>query len=91
MPSRRELLEQEVQRLHAEAAVLEREWRRAPWLFATIAAAIPVHFLWGPAAAVYSILFAPCLVVTALYLVGVRRAENRANSAELERQLRDMA
>ncbi len=82
---------QEVERLHEEAKTLEREMQRVPWLFAFIVIAIPAHLIWGPTAAFYAVLFAPCLVGTAFYLVGVRRAENRANVEEIERQLRDMA
>ena len=40
--------------------------------------------------AVYALLAVPCLVITAYYLIGVRRAENRQNIEELERQ-RDRA
>lgn len=89
MADRRELIEREVERLHSEAKVLERDWRRVPFLFAFILSALPAYLIWGPAAAFYAILCTPCLVITALYLLGVRRSENRQSIEELERQLRD--
>lgn len=88
--TRRELMEQEVARLHDEAKALDRDWRRVPWLFAFIVTALPVHYIWGPTASFYTVLFVPCLVITALYLVAVRRAENKSTVQELERQLREM-
>lgn len=86
---RRELIEKEIERLREEAKVLERDWRRVPYLFAFVLSAVPAYLIWGPTAAFYAVLCTPCLVVTALYLLGVRRAENRQSIAELERQLRE--
>lgn len=86
---RRELIQKEIERLHHEAKVLERDWRRVPWLFAFILSALPAYLIWGPTAAFYAILCTPCLIITALYLLGVRRSENRQSIDELERQLRD--
>lgn len=90
MATRPELIEQEIARLREESKALERDWRRVPWLFAFILTALPANYLWGPTAAFYAILCTPCLVIAALYLVGVRRAENKATTHELERQLEDM-
>lgn len=88
MADRRALIEKEVERLHDEAKILERDWRRVPLLFAFILTAGPAYWIWGPTAALYAVLCTPCLVITALYLLGVRRSENRQSIAELERQLR---
>lgn len=89
MADRRELIEKEIERLHEEAKVLERDWRRVPFLAAFILSAVPAYLIWGPTAALYAVLCTPCLIITALYLLGVRRAENRQSIEELERQLRD--
>ncbi len=88
MADRRALIEQEIERLHGEAKILERDWRRVPLLFAFILTAGPAYWIWGPTAALYAVLCTPCLVITAVYLLGVRRSENRQSIAELERQLR---
>jgi cell division protein FtsL len=84
---RRGLIEREVERLKGEQDILDRDWRRIPFLGGIVVLALPAYLIWGPIAAIYAVLFAPCLVITALYLVGVRRAENRQSIAELERQL----
>ncbi len=80
-------MEREVERLKGEAKVLERDWRRVPWLFAFVLSAVPAYLIWGQTAAVYAILCTPCLVGTAAYLLGVRRSENEQSLRELERQL----
>jgi hypothetical protein len=80
-------MEREVERLEGEALVLERDWRRVPALMVFALTALPAYWIWGSVAAFYAILCAPCLVITALYLVGVRRAENRQALAELRKQL----
>ena len=84
-------MEREIERLRGEANVLDRDWRRIPFLMATAVFAVPAYLIWGPIAAIYAILLAPCLVITALYLIGVRKAENRQAIEELERQLREGA
>jgi hypothetical protein len=86
-------MDAELARLADEAKALEREWRRIPFLFAFGVLAAPVLFIWGPLAALYTLLFTPCLVGTAAYLVGVRRRENRDLHEELkhERALLDAA
>lgn len=89
MTTRRELIEIEVERLEHEAKILERDWRRIPLLMASVVLAVPAYFVWGATAAIVAVLLAPCLVVTALYLIGVRRAENRQTIGELRRQLED--
>ncbi len=81
-------MEQELERLRSEAKILERDWRRVPFLFVFILSAVPAYLIWGPTAAFYAILCTPCLVITALYLLGVRRAENKQSIEELEQQLR---
>lgn len=85
--TRRELVEAEVARLKDEAKVLERDWRRIPLLFALVLTAVPAYYVWGPTAALWALICTPCLVITALYLIGVRKAENRQQIAELEREL----
>ena len=87
--TRIELIAAEIERLKEEALVLERDWRRIPYLAAFIVLAGPVHWVWGATAAFYAILCVPCLVATAAYLIGVRKRENRDLLAELEEQLED--
>jgi hypothetical protein len=88
--NRRELFVKELVRLDAEAIVLERDYRRVPFLILSGFLAIPFYFVWGPPAAMYTILGAPCLMFTALYLVGVRRAENRQAREEIKEQIARM-
>lgn len=76
-----------MERLKEEADILERDWRRIPFLLLTALLAAPAYFVWGPLAAIFALIAAPCLVLTALYLIGVRKSENRQSIAELERQL----
>lgn len=89
--TRRELMEREVERLEGEAKVLERDWRRIPWLFVFVLSAVPAFLIWGKTAAIYAILCTPCLVGTAAYLLGVRRSENQQSLRELQRQLEDQS
>jgi O-antigen/teichoic acid export membrane protein len=84
---RRELKRDELERLRKEALVLDRDWRRVPYLIGALVLAVPVWWIWGPLAALYAFLAVPCLVGTAAYLIGVRRAENRQLMEELEREL----
>jgi hypothetical protein len=88
--TRRELVESEIHRLRALGDDLERDWRRIPYLGVFLLTAGPAYWIWGPTAAFYAVLCTPCLVVTALYLIGVRRSANRQELEELERQLRNM-
>jgi hypothetical protein len=78
----------ELERLREEAVVLERDWRRAPYLIGLALLAVPAYFLDYPLLALLFLLCAPALVGTAIYLLGVRRAENRQLSEELEMELR---
>lgn len=80
-------MEIEVKRLASEQEKLDRDWRRIPFLLSFVVTSIPAYLLWGGWAALYAILFTPCLVIAATYLVGVRRAETRAAMAELQRAL----
>lgn len=89
--TRAELIEAEIERLKGEAKILERDWRRIPFLAGFFALALPVHWIWGPTASFYTVLCVPCLVVTAAYLIGVRKRENRDLLAELEDQLDEMS
>jgi hypothetical protein len=89
--TRLELMDQELERLREEGRTLEREWRRVPWLSSTVVLAAPTYAIWGPLAALYAVLFVPCLVIAALYLIGVRRSENRATLEELEKERRKLA
>lgn len=84
-------MDAELTRLDEEGKALAREWRRIPWLFAFVVLAAPAYWIWGPLAALYAVLFTPCLVGTAAYLVGVRRRENRELRAELQRERRALA
>ncbi len=88
--TRAELIAAEIDRLKDEAKILERDWRRIPFLFAFILFAGPAHWIWGPTAAFYAILCVPCLVITAAYLIGVRRRENTELLGELEGQLEEL-
>ncbi|MGE0790288.1 MAG: hypothetical protein AB7S26_31725 [Sandaracinaceae bacterium] len=89
--SRAELVALEIERLKGEAKILQRDWRRIPFLAAFIVLAAPAFFVWGPAAAMYTVLAVPCLIGTAAYLVGVRIRENRELLRELQDQVRDEA
>lgn len=86
-PDRRALMKQEMLRLEEEAKVLERDWKRAPYLGLGVVLALPVYSVWGGIAAALVVLCAPALVGTALYLLGVRRSENRQLHDELVREL----
>ena len=80
-------MEKELERLRDEGVALARDWKRLPYLGATILLAGPIHLIWGPTVALYAVLCAPALVGTAYYLVGVRRNENREQILEYEHQL----
>lgn len=88
--TRRDLIAKEVVRLRELGLELERDWRRIPYLGGTVLLVGPAFWIWGPTVGLYALLCVPALVVTALYLVGVRRAENREQVADYERQLRRM-
>jgi len=90
MATRRELIEAEVTRLEALQKELDRDYRRVPLLLAFGLLTIPVYYIWGTTAAIYAILCTPCLLIAALYLVGVRRADNKKEMLELRRTLRRM-
>jgi hypothetical protein len=83
-------MEAEVHRLEALQKELDRDYRRVPFLFVFGLLTIPVYFIWGATAAIYAILCTPCLVITALYLIGVRKADNKKETLELRRTLRRM-
>jgi hypothetical protein len=53
-------MEREVERLESEAKVLERDWRRIPFLGAVAVLAVPAYYIWGPLAALTVIVIAPC-------------------------------
>lgn len=80
-------MEAEVMRLAAQQEKLERDWRRIPFLAAFGLTAIPAYHIWGGWAALYALLFTPCLMISATYLIGVRRSETRQLRMELERSL----
>lgn len=88
--TRRDLIAKEVVRLREEGKLLERDWKRVPFLFGTVILVGPAFWIWGPTVGLYGLLCVPSLVVTALYLVGVRRAENREQIAGFVQQLRRM-
>lgn len=88
--TRKDLIEIEIERLEREGVLLDRDWHRIPYLGIFILSAGPAYWIWGPTAAFYAILCVPCLVVTALYLIGVRRSDNRQSLEELRGQLRKM-
>jgi hypothetical protein len=88
--TRTDLVRKEVARLRDLGEQLERDWRRIPYLGGAVVLVGPAFWIWGPTVGLYALLCVPCLVVTALYLVGVRRAENREQVADYERQLKRM-
>ncbi len=83
-PRRRELTLAQIERLKAQRARLERDWARIPRLAWALLFVVPAYFLWGITGALSTVLFVPCLIGTAAYLVGVRRFENGQTIAELE-------
>ena len=80
-------MEAEIDRLKDEAKVLERDWRRIPFLAAFLLLAGPVYWVWGATASFYAVLCVPCLVLTAYYLSGGRIREIKDLLVELEDQL----
>ena len=81
------LVEREVVRLREEGVQLAKEWSRVPWLAASIVLVVPCYLIWGATVMFYGVLCVPCLVLTAYYLIGVRRRENQRLVAEYEHQL----
>ena len=88
--TRPDLIEKEIERLEEQATLLERDWKRLPYLWGGMLLVGPIWLIWGPVVGLYALLCVPCLFFTALYLVGVRRSENRQMLAEMRRQLERM-
>lgn len=88
--TRPDLIEKEIERLEEQATLLEKDWKRLPYLWGTLLLVGPIWLIWGPVVGLYAFLCVPSLFFTALYLVGVRRSENRQTLEELRRPLRRM-
>jgi hypothetical protein len=86
MASRRELLEAEITRLHAELASLDRQWARKYWLGLFALAAVPAWFL-SETVAMATLISSPILVGVRAYLLAVRREECRQLIHETQREL----
>ena len=85
--TKKELIVIEIARLKDQAVGLERDWKRIPFLFVSIVVVAPVHWIYGPTASCFTLFFVPSLVLTAVYLIGVRRRVNEIQIVELTAQL----
>jgi DMSO/TMAO reductase YedYZ heme-binding membrane subunit len=83
-PRRRELTVAQIERLKQQRARLQRDWSLIPRLGYAAVLVVPAYLVWGLDAAMAAILFVPCLLGTAAYLVGVRLFENKQTLQELE-------
>jgi hypothetical protein len=73
------LLKAEIVRLHAEVAVLDRQWSRKHWLAAFGLVAIPLMIARVPPIFIaITVIATPCLVATQAYLLYIRRRECKA-------------
>lgn len=86
-PRRRELVVAQIERLKQHRARLEKDWSRIPRLAYSGLLVVPAYFVGGVGAALATLLFVPCLVGTAAYLVGVRLFENKQTTRDLELQV----
>jgi hypothetical protein len=84
-PRRRDLAVAHIERLKHQRARLQRDWSRIPRLGYSAALAVPAYFVGGLGPALATLLFVPCLLGTAAYLIGVRLVENKQLVEELER------
>jgi cell division protein FtsL len=83
-PRRRDLAVAQIERLKQQRARLERDWSRIPRLGYSAALVVPAYFVGGTGPALATLLFVPCLLGTAAYLIGVRLFENKQLVEELE-------
>jgi hypothetical protein len=84
-PRRRDLTVAQIERLKQQRMRLERDWSHIPRLAYAAILVAPAYFFWGVGAALATLLFVPCLLGTAAYLVGVRLFENKQTTQDLER------
>jgi hypothetical protein len=77
-----------IEHLESERAKLEAEWRQIPRYAGAALLAIPAGLVWGWPAVVIVLVATLGLLVTAAYLLGVRRAGTIAELRDLRRELR---
>jgi hypothetical protein len=85
--AQRERLVREVKRLRGLRADLDREWRNLRWSVIPMALAIPAFFMWGVIGSSLVILAVLSIVVTAAYLIGVRRREYEGDIRIVQREI----
>lgn len=77
----------EVKRLRGLRADLDREWRQLRWSVIPTLLAIPAFFVWGPIGSSLVILAVASIVVTAAYLILVRRKEYEGDIRIVQREI----
>ncbi len=77
----------EVKRLRGLRADLDREWRQLRWSVIPTVLAIPAFFVWGPIGSSLVILAVASIVVTAAYLILVRRKEYEGDIRIVQREI----
>lgn len=77
----------EVKRLRGLRADLDREWRQLRWSVIPTFLAIPAFFVWGPIGSSLVILAVASIVVTAAYLILVRRKEYEGDIRIVQREI----
>jgi hypothetical protein len=80
------MLTAELERLHEELAILQRQWDRKHLLGLFGILAIPAYFV-GPAYALIVVICTPALIGTQAYLLAVRMAECKELIAETRGEL----
>ncbi|MCB9599645.1 MAG: hypothetical protein H6722_06985 [Sandaracinus sp.] len=83
----RERLVAEVARLRKLRKDLDREWRGLRWSAIPTLLAIPAFFLWGVIGSSLVILGVGSIVVTAAYLILVRRKEYEGDIRIVQREI----
>lgn len=83
----RERLVAEVKRLRGLRADLDREWRQLRWSVIPALLALPAFFFWGPIGSAMVILAVASIVVTAAYLILVRRKEYEGDIRIVQREI----
>ncbi len=77
----------EVKRLRGLRSDLDREWRQLRWAVAPSFLAAPAYFVWGPIGSALVALAVASVVVTAAYLIGVRRKEYEGDIRIVQREI----
>ena len=85
--AQRQKLVAEVKRLRGLRSDLDREWRQLRWAAIPSLLAVPAFFLWGPIGSSLVILAVASIVVTAAYLIGVRRKEYEGDIRIVQREI----